>query len=204
MKTINNIFSKNYLIFALLWIILIPLYELLVCETEKIHYNVFFLLSLILLFPACAIACLVFYNKLNWSMAKQWGMLSILFLSFPVVLVIIRCFFGIPNLDFHPESEARMDYFFETMDYLIGVLVYKSQILETLTMWAFSQPVVCLALFLFLHLIRKILLFSKYAGKIPVRSIKPESIFHKMGWIFPGILPFVWLIIIAEILERSD
>ena len=96
----------NKLLLIIFWTILIPFYELLVCETEKIHYNVFFLLSLILLFPACAIAYLVFYNKLNWSMAKQWGVLSILFLSFPVVLVIIRCFLGIPNLDFQPESEA--------------------------------------------------------------------------------------------------
>jgi hypothetical protein len=63
------------------------------------------------------------------------------------------------------------------MNYLIGVLVDKSQILETLTMWAFLQPILCLPLFLFLHLVRKILLFSKFAGKIPVRSIKPESIF---------------------------
>lgn len=195
---------KNYLIFALLWLVLTPFYELLVCETEKIHYNVFFLLSLILLFPACAIAYLVFYNKLNWSMAKQWGMLSILFLLFPVVLVIIRCLLGIPDLDFQPESEAGINYFFEIINYLLGVLIYKSTILETLTMWAFSQPLLCLPLFLFMHLIRKILLFSKYAGKIPVRSIKPESIFQKMGWIFPGILPFVWLIIIAEILERFD
>jgi hypothetical protein len=28
MKTINNIFSKNYLIFALVWLVLIPFYEL--------------------------------------------------------------------------------------------------------------------------------------------------------------------------------
>jgi hypothetical protein len=204
MKTINNIFSKNYLIFALVWLVLIPFYELAGSESEIIIINDFVVLALILLFPACAIAHLVFSNKLNWGMAKQWGMLSILFLLFPVVLVIIRCFLGIPDLDFHPESEAGMDYFFETMNYLIGVLVDKSQILETLTMWAFLQPILCLPLFLFLHLVRKILLFSKFAGKIPVRSIKPESIFQTIGWIFLGILPFVWLINIAEIFERFD
>lgn len=194
----------NKLLLIIFWTILIPFYELLVCETEKIHYNVFFLLSLILLFPACAIAYLVFYNKLNWSMAKQWGVLSILFLSFPVVLVIIRCFLGIPNLDFQPESEAGINYFFEIINYLLCILIYKSTILETLTMWAFSQPLLCLALFLFLHLIRKILLFSRFARKIPLRSVEPESIFQTMGWILLGTLPFVWLIIIAEILERFD
>lgn len=186
------------------WIILIPFYEFLVCEMEIIHYNVIFVLSLILLFPACAISYLVFYNKLNWSMTKQWGVLSILFLSFPVVLVIVRCFLGIPNLDFRPESEAGINYFFEIINYFLGVLIYKSTILETLTMWAFSQPVLCLALFLFLHLIRKILLFSRFAPKIPLRSVEPESIFQTMGWILLGTLPFAWLIIIAEILERFD
>ena len=204
MKILNNIFLKNYLIFALVWLVLIPFYELAIPEIEIIISNDFVVYALIFLFPAWALAHLVFSNKLNWGMAKQWGMLSILFLLFPVVLLIIRCFLGIPDLDFHPESGSRMDYFFETIDYLMGVLAYKSEILNTLTTWAFLQPILCLPLFLFLHLVRKILLFSKFARKIPVRSIKPESIFHKMVWIFLGILPFVWLIIIAEIFERFD
>lgn len=195
---------KKYLIFILIWTVLIPLYDLVIIKTEIIHYNAFFVLALILLSPACAIAYLVFYNKLNWSMAKQWGMLSILFLSFLLVLVIIRCFLGIPNLEFRPESETRVDYFFEIINYLIGVLIYKSTILETLLMWNFFKPIFCLSLFLFLHLIRKILLFSRFARKIPLRSVEPESIFQTVSWIFLGTLPFVWLIIIAEILQRFD